>query len=37
MISATGLTTVSQPWPRQILHPAFDAASRWKLGGTGPD
>ena len=35
-ISATGLTTVSQPWPPQILHPAFDAASRWKLSGTGP-
>ena len=29
-ISATGLATISQPWPRQILHPAFDTASRWK-------
>ena len=29
-ISAIGLTTVSQPWPPQILHPAFDAASRWE-------
>jgi hypothetical protein len=35
-ISATGLTTVSQPWPPEILHPAFDVASRWKLSGTGP-
>jgi hypothetical protein len=22
---------------RRSLHPAFDAASRWKLSGTGPD
>jgi hypothetical protein len=35
-ISATGLTTISQPGPPQILHPAFDSASRWKLSGTGP-
>ena len=26
-----------QPSPRQIRHPAVDAASRWKLTGTGPD
>lgn len=31
------LTTVSQPWPPQILHQAFDAASGWQLSGTGPD
>jgi hypothetical protein len=36
-ISATGLTTVSQPWPRQILHPAFDAASRWNSAAPAPD
>jgi len=36
-ISAIDLTTVSQPWPPQILHQAFDAASGWKLSGTGPD
>ena len=28
-ISATGRTTISRPWPRQIRHPAFDAACRW--------
>ena len=36
-ISAIDLTTVSQPWPPQILHQAFDGASGWKLSGTGPD
>jgi hypothetical protein len=35
-INATSLATVSQPWPPQILHPAFDAASRWKPSGAGP-
>ena len=36
-ISAIDLTTVSQPWPPQILYQAFDAANGWKLSGTGPD
>ena len=36
-ISAIDLTAVSQPWPPQVLHQAFDAASGWKLSGTGPD
>ena len=36
-ISVIDLTAVSQPWPPQILHQAFDAASGWKLSGTGPD
>ena len=36
-ISAIDLTTVSQPWPPQILHQAFDVGSGWKLSGTGPD
>jgi len=36
-IAAIDLTTASQPWPPQILHQAFDAASGWKLSGTGPD
>jgi hypothetical protein len=36
-ISAIDLTSVSQPWPPQILHQAFDAASGWQLSGTGPD
>lgn len=36
-ISAIDLTTVSQPWPPQILHQAFDATSGWKRSGTGPD
>jgi hypothetical protein len=34
---AIDLTTVSQPWPPQILHQAFDAVSGWQLSGTGPD
>jgi hypothetical protein len=36
-VSAIDLTTVSQPWPPRILRQAFDAASGWKLSGTGPD
>jgi hypothetical protein len=36
-ISAIDLTAVSQPWPPQTLHQAFDAASGWQLSGTGPD
>ncbi|HYB89124.1 MAG TPA: hypothetical protein VEC76_19920 [Streptosporangiaceae bacterium] len=36
-ISTIDLTAVSQPWPPRILHQAFDAASGWKLSGTGPD
>jgi hypothetical protein len=36
-ISAIDLTTVSQPWPPQTLHQAFDAASGWQLSGSGPD
>jgi hypothetical protein len=36
-ISAIDLTTVSQPWPPQTLHQAFDSASGWQLSGTGPD
>jgi hypothetical protein len=36
-ISAIDLTAVSQPWPPQTLQQAFDAASGWKLSGTGPD
>ena len=34
---AIDLTTVSQPWPPQILHQAVDAASGRQLSGTGPD
>jgi hypothetical protein len=36
-VSAIDLTAVTQPWPPQILHQAFDAASGWKRSGTGPD
>jgi hypothetical protein len=36
-ISAIDLTTVTQGWPTQTLHQAFDAADGWELGGTGPD
>jgi hypothetical protein len=36
-ISAIDLTAVSQPWPTQTLHQAFDTASGWTLSGTGPD
>jgi len=36
-ISAIDLTAVSQGWPTQTLHQAFDAANGWKLSGSGPD
>ena len=36
-ISAIDLTAVSQPWPPQTLHQAFDPATGWQLSGTGPD
>jgi hypothetical protein len=36
-ISAIDLTTVTQGWPTQTLHQAFDAANGWELSGTGPD
>jgi hypothetical protein len=36
-ISAIDLTAVTQGWPTQTLHQAFDAASGWTLSGTGPD
>src|SRR6516162_7124803 len=36
-ISAIDLTVVSQGWPTQTLHQAFDAANGWELSGTGPD
>ena len=36
-ISTIDLTAVSQPWPPQTLHQAFDTASGWQLSGTGPD
>ena len=36
-ISAIDLTAVSQGWPTQTLHQAFDTANGWKLGGAGPD
>jgi hypothetical protein len=36
-ISAIDLTAVSQGWPTQTLHQAFDAANGWKLSATGPD
>ena len=36
-ISAIDLTAVSQPWPAQTLHQAFDTTSGWTLSGTGPD
>jgi hypothetical protein len=36
-ISAIDLTALSQPWPVQTLHQAFDTASGWQLSGTGPD
>ena len=36
-ISAIDLSAVSQPWPPQTLHQAFDAATGWQLSGTGPD
>ena len=36
-ISAIDLTVVSQGWPTQTLHQAFDAANGWELRGAGPD
>jgi hypothetical protein len=36
-ISAIDLTAVTQGWPTQTLHQAFDAANGWELTGTGPD
>ena len=36
-ISAIDLTVVSQGWPTQTLHQAFDAANGWELSGVGPD
>jgi hypothetical protein len=36
-ISAIDLTSVSQGWPTQTLHQAFDAANGWQLSGAGPD
>ena len=35
-ISAIDLTAVTQGWPTQTLHQAFDAANGWAPGGTGP-
>ena len=36
-ISAIDLTAVTQGWPTQTLHQAFDAANGWELSGAGPD
>jgi hypothetical protein len=36
-ISAVDLTAVTQGWPTQTLHQAFDAANGWELSGAGPD
>jgi hypothetical protein len=36
-ISAVDLTAVTQGWPTQTLHQAFDAANGWELRGAGPD
>ena len=36
-ISAIDLTAVTQGWPTQTLHQAFDAACGWELSGVGPD
>ena len=36
-ISAIDLTVVSQGWPTQTLHQAFDAANGWTSSGNGPD
>jgi len=36
-ISAIDLTAVTQGWPTQTLHQAFDAVNGWELSGTGPD
>jgi hypothetical protein len=37
IISAIDLTAVTQGWPTQTLHQAFDTANGWTLSGTGPD
>src|SRR5262249_45090780 len=36
-ISAIDLIVVTQGWPIQTLHQAFDAVNGWELSGTGPD
>ena len=36
-ISAIDLTAVTQGWPTQTLHQAFDAANGWAISGNGPD
>jgi len=36
-LSAIDLTAVTQGWPTQTLHQAFDAANGWTLSGTGPE
>lgn len=36
-ISAIDMTAVSQAWPAQILHQAFDTATGWQRSGAGPD
>jgi hypothetical protein len=36
-ISAIDLTAVTQGWPTQTLHQAFDTANGWTLSGTGPN
>ena len=36
-ISAIDLTAVTQGWPTQTLHQAFDAANGWTSSGNGPD
>jgi hypothetical protein len=35
-ISAIDLTAVTQGWPTQTLHQAFDPANGWTLSDTGP-
>src|SRR5689334_20754082 len=35
-ISAIDLTAVSQGWPTQTLHQAFDAANGWQLAAPDP-
>jgi hypothetical protein len=35
-ISAIDLTAVTQGWPTQTLHQAFDTANGWMISGTGP-
>ena len=36
-ISAIDLTAVTQGWPTQTFHQAFDATCGWGLNGVGPD